>query len=331
MSVTCEIGYAISGWIVDGTKLISSSATYNFTNITSPHSIGVIISAKSDTQYIINHYHQVIDDDNAIQIGEKYYAVFERQMLLGTTNEITCAVANEYEGFSPLEFEQSQILGDGTTIINILYDRNSYTLSLEKGSGVSEISGSGTYLYGQSVSILATLEERKNFSSWISDNQNFENINQAQAEFCMPAFNLKLVATCFDQIYEVHVYSNDDTKGNVIFNEAVSGITKGATRSFRVVPASGYEVESVFINGVRAMSVGDLFEVRDIEDNIDIEVNYVKVNNAQLNNSDLDTQNSNTKLTDEERETLQYWLMVGSFGLNVFFFLVIIILAFRKR
>ena len=52
------------------------------------------------------------------------------------------------------------VAGDGSLVLKVYYTRNSYNVVLTKGNYITEVSGSGTYEYGQSVTINATIDEK---------------------------------------------------------------------------------------------------------------------------------------------------------------------------
>ena len=39
------------------------------------------------------------------------------------------------------------VAGDGSTVVDIFYNRNSYTLTLIQGDGIASVTNAGTYLY----------------------------------------------------------------------------------------------------------------------------------------------------------------------------------------
>ena len=65
---------------------------------------------------------QNIEDDGYTEVVE------DRETPTGVTGTKTAAVAKEYEGFTPLAFEQETIKGDETTEVNIYYNRNKFTV-----------------------------------------------------------------------------------------------------------------------------------------------------------------------------------------------------------
>ncbi len=59
---------------------------------------------------------------------------------------MTAAVAKSYEGFTAKDVVQQTIAGDGSTVVKIYYDRNSYTITY-----IAESNGSITGTSPQSV------------------------------------------------------------------------------------------------------------------------------------------------------------------------------------
>lgn len=72
---------------------------------------------------------------------------------------------------------------------------NKYTVTLSKGQGIDSVSGAGTYAYGQTVTISATVNSNYNWSQWnvLSGTVSGTLTNQKLA-FTMPAGNVSLRA-----------------------------------------------------------------------------------------------------------------------------------------
>ena len=83
------------------------------------------------------HWQENADDDN--------FSFQESETKTGTTGEVTAATAKSYEGFTAQEIEQKSIAGDGSTIVNVYYDRNEYTIYFWPADGSS---GSQTLICG---------------------------------------------------------------------------------------------------------------------------------------------------------------------------------------
>lgn len=96
---------------------------------------------ENEANYTVQHFWQKLSDDKTSAINE--YELHESETLVGTIGEETQAVAKTYEGFTAQTFAQSTIAEDGSTVIFINYDRNSYTIKFDSNGGsgsVSEIS-----------------------------------------------------------------------------------------------------------------------------------------------------------------------------------------------
>ena len=94
----------------------------------------------SGIEYTVNHMWQNINDDE--------YTVHESETLTGTTREDTAAVARDYTGFTVQTFTQVEIAGDGTTVVNIYYNRNEYTVTWD----IEGVTTTENYHYGATPS-----------------------------------------------------------------------------------------------------------------------------------------------------------------------------------
>ena len=79
--------------------------------------------AKTDMAYTVQHLQQNISDDK--------YTVIDTENKTGTTDTMTVAAAKNYPGFTAQAVTQQTIKGYGTTIVQIKYDRNEITLTLD--------------------------------------------------------------------------------------------------------------------------------------------------------------------------------------------------------
>ena len=91
-----------------------------------------------NTQYTVIHWQENVDDDK--------FSFKESETMTGTTGELTAAVAKSYDGFTVQEIEQQTISGDGSTIVNVYYKRNVYTINFWPTNGSS---GSQTLICGK--------------------------------------------------------------------------------------------------------------------------------------------------------------------------------------
>ena len=108
-------GYAFTGWFTD--SALTQEA--NFSTIKEPTTVYAGWEV-ADTKYTVVHWWENADNDE--------FSYHESESRNGTTGELTAATANTYEGFTARPIEQKTIAGDNSTIVNVYYDRNEYTV-----------------------------------------------------------------------------------------------------------------------------------------------------------------------------------------------------------
>ena len=111
-----KVGYTFQGWFDGDTEITDSTVVKGEINAQPK------FTANSDTKYVVNHMQENLNDEG--------YTLFEAEPLTGTTGEMTAAAAKEYKGFTAQKFEQSEIAADGSTVIEIRYTRNNYTVTI---------------------------------------------------------------------------------------------------------------------------------------------------------------------------------------------------------
>ena len=107
-------GYTFDGWY-DGTTEVG-----NGDMITKP----VTLKAKwkaATVKYTVIHWQENADDND--------WSYKESQSMSGITGDQTAAAAKSYQGFTAKKVTQQTIAGDGSTIVNVYYDRNVYTVT----------------------------------------------------------------------------------------------------------------------------------------------------------------------------------------------------------
>ncbi len=81
----------------------------------------------TDTKYTVKHYQQNLADDK--------YTLKDTDNLTGTTGATTEAKEKSYPGFTAKDVEQKTIAADGSTVVEIYYDRNKYTVTWKNWDG----------------------------------------------------------------------------------------------------------------------------------------------------------------------------------------------------
>lgn len=87
----------------------------------------------TNVNYTVIHYQQNVDNDNYIEV--------DRETKQGLTNSTVPEVAKTYAGFYALLYEKPAIAADGSTVVEVNYDRYYYLMNfdLDGGYGVEPI------------------------------------------------------------------------------------------------------------------------------------------------------------------------------------------------
>lgn len=248
------VGYYIDSIMVDGENLDVDELNdaihygYEFTIISSDHTIYVSFSPKTDTKYTIKHWQESLTKTGATLFGDKYYNLVITEISKGTTDTLTNATSKIYEGFTAQSITQQNISGRGSTIVDVLYDRNMYSVDIEIGEGVSSVSGKGNYFFGQTVILGAVLPVNYEWVIWeSSDTSVIENSSNIKYLFTMPASSITFTAKAKVKEFEIGIDSN--IYGNVnISNNGI--IYYGDSVELEFVANEGCEITKVLLNNV---------------------------------------------------------------------------------
>ena len=164
-TIDVEDGYHFDGWYTDEEMTIEADEPFKMpAENTTLYGKTV---ANTDTAYTVVHYQQNIYDDG--------YTLYETETdLTGTTGELTNAQAKAYTGFTAQPFDQQTIKGDGTTVVEIYYNRNTYKVTYEYTNTVDGASplpvDDKDYRYGATVTVAAkATAEGYDFDGWKKD------------------------------------------------------------------------------------------------------------------------------------------------------------------
>ena len=172
---TSIAGYYVEYVLIDGQVVPNTSyiTSYIINDIGNNHTISAKFSPRPDIKYTVKHYQQSLTNSGVLYVDGVFYNLVETENLTGTTNTLTNAVSKYYIGFYSLNFDNLQIQADGSTNINIFYNREVYSVNLFRGTGIANIIGGGNYLYGTEVTITAELASGYQFEKWTSENETF--------------------------------------------------------------------------------------------------------------------------------------------------------------
>lgn len=115
------VGSSFEGWYDGETKVC---AGYKVTK-----NITLVAKWTLNPKYTVEHWLQNIDDDEYVR------KEVDSQQLYGKAGDMTTATAKNYPGFKAQEIEQRVIQPDGSTVVNIKYDRKIITVTVNLDGG----------------------------------------------------------------------------------------------------------------------------------------------------------------------------------------------------
>jgi len=204
-------GYTFAGW---NTKADGSGTAYtdeqSVINLTSTNNDVITLYAQwtaNDVNYVVKHWQQNLGAA-ATQNSTNYTEVTaDRQTLTAKADSEVTPAVKTYTGFTSPTAQTVTVAADGSTVVNYYYTRNSYTVTLNKDAGVNTVTGAGTYQYGASVTINATVKDGYTWSKWTGEH----NVTNQSYSFTMPAKNVTDTATTTENIYNITYTLNGGT------------------------------------------------------------------------------------------------------------------------
>ena len=182
-------GYTFSGWSRNDFTMPAENVT-----------ITGSFTANSNTEYTVRHHFQNILDD-----AYDADTAMLSETLSGTTDTLTAAAAAKtVAGFTAQSFQQKNIAGDGSTVVDIYYNRNSYGVSyryLNTPAGASALPAGASYRFGAAVTVAeAATAPGYTFSGW------------STGDFTMPAQDVEITGSFTangDTAYTVEHYQQN--------------------------------------------------------------------------------------------------------------------------
>lgn len=248
---TAESGYSI----IDNSNV-------NFKMPAEGKTVTVTINAK-DTKYLVRHWKKNVNTDsktyNENSLNDSNYTMYDTEYLSGKAYSWVKPVVRTLEGFTYKGVLPSEgtayVKPDGTTVIDVYYTRNTYTINggnvnanVEYGNGISSVSGLKTYEYEQKVTLTANLKTGYHWhgtdkcassgkypTGWYSrNNSGVDGIltdnttyNSQTIKFNMPARNVYLGVKATNNSYTVVYNKNQPVEPKSISN--VTGSTESQT------------------------------------------------------------------------------------------------------
>lgn len=215
--------------------------------------VTVTINAK-DTKYLVRRWKKNVNTDsktyNENSLNDSNYTIYDAEYLNGKAYSWVTPDIKTYEGFTYKATLPSEgtayVKPDGTTVIDVYYTRNTYTINggninanVEYGNGISSVSGLKTYEYEQKVTLTANLKTGYHWhdtddcissikypTGWYSrNNSGVDGIltdnttyNSQTIKFNMPARNVYLIVKATNNSYTVVYNKNQPVEPKSISN-----------------------------------------------------------------------------------------------------------------
>ena len=130
-------GYTFSHWEYNGTKFeFGSPLTENIT-------LKAHWNVNTSTLYTVIHWQENANDEE--------FSFKEAETKTGSTGSQTSAAAKSYTGFTAQTIAQQTIAGDGSTVVNVYYKRNVYTIRFYNNRGSEYTNLAITAKYGAAI------------------------------------------------------------------------------------------------------------------------------------------------------------------------------------
>ena len=145
--------YSFGNWYTSNDAGVSLTNTpFDFEN--TPITADITLYAKwlenaISASYTVKHYKQKLSGNGYDEVTG------DRQTISSFVGEQTAATTKNYEGFTAQSFTQKTITANNTVIVEIYYNRNTYTVTYDDGIEENDITvpTSATYRYGETVNI----------------------------------------------------------------------------------------------------------------------------------------------------------------------------------
>lgn len=308
-SYVTRAGYTFDGWYTD------ANCTTAFTATTMPdHDVTLYAkwTAQGGISYTVEHYQQNVTDDE--------YTLAETESKTGATGQLTAAGSKSYPGFTaPQSITQQIVKGDGSTVVQVYYTRNEYTLTYNlNGSGASWTDSAEnkfhTDRYGAGVTHPSANDLSRAgyaFGGWYTD-EACTSGNEFTAT-TMPAENTPLYAkwNAGEVNYTVNYYlQNVDgttypgTPSETVSGSGVTGQTVNVQKSFKGFVPKADSSTSITLKADSAQNVADIYYTRNqymltfkLGDGVTLDEGYAPNDGSIYYGAEISTDMTNAKRT----------------------------------
>ncbi len=287
-------GYTFSGWSTteDGVVQYNPGQIYNRDENLN---LFAVWSAKTNIEYKIEHYKQ-----NTQKNG---YDLIETETRKGSTGALVTAIAKTYSGFtyvSNISTPEGNIKEDGSLVLKLYYNRNSYTITYVLDGGTNNSSNPTSYVYGIGVTFAEPTKTGFEFEGWYKEQSYTNRITSIgtsdvgnitiYAKWVMLE-SPELTLTYVEENGAIKAVATDKTGTGINYIENPDGtrtpgdtsiynVTKNGTYTFKAVDNMGQETtQSIEITEIQ----GFITEWNIPADNTQIKLPIISTTNLNAN------------------------------------------------
>ena len=250
VTVNCQIetGYKFSQWASSSTSLVKNGSTQSY-SFTMPKG-NVTLTAKAiDNKFTLKVSGG--DEFSSVSGGGKYVA--------GSSVTVSCTPKSDYKFTEWTSSNTGKLKGstaqsytftmpEADVTLTAKGEKIQFKLTVQKGTGISSVSGGGTYTVGTAVTVGCTPSTGYVFTKWTSNKTSLLSGSTAQSfSFNMPKGDVTLTA----QAEKIPQYTVSITKGSGIrsVTGAGSSFKAGDTVTVYADVSSGYVFDCWTLNG----------------------------------------------------------------------------------
>lgn len=234
-------GYAFTGWYTDAACTTASTAT---TMPAANLHLYAKWTANANIAYSVKHYQE--------NIAAGTYTLAATQTFSGTSGAQVTPAVNTYLGFTPPTTPQTvPIKGDGSTVVNYYYARNSYRVTFHPNN--EGLDSTGTFRYGAPIVLPTVTRAGYTFGGWY-DNPGFSGAAYT-ASSIMPAQDVALYAKWTTSAVTYKVEHWQEITAGTLYSLFESETCTANAGSQATAPVKTYEgftaptAQTVTING----------------------------------------------------------------------------------
>ena len=249
VTISCQVknGYKFSRWTSSNTSLVQDGTTHSY-SFKMPDN-DVTLTAKSINNKFTLTVSRGDNGVDSVSGGGTYIA--------GSSVTVNCVTKAGYDFKEWTSNYTSKLKGstaqsysftmpEANVTLSAKTIKVQYTLTLHKGTGISSVSGAGTYTVGDAVTIDCVPSQGYAFTEWKSSSSGLLSGSKSQNfSFNMPKGNVTLTAYAKKNEYTVSI-----TKGTGISSVGGNGkYTVGDTVTVYANVTSGYRFDRWIQNG----------------------------------------------------------------------------------